>query len=143
MTEAFTVRQEIRFAHCDPAKIIFFPKALELLNNATEDFFGALGYPFSRMHGPLKMGSPTVDLHAAFKRPLTLGDQADFTIYVEHVGTTSLRLRTAVTVGGQLYITFTSVLVCTNAEDHSPQPWPDDLRASLLARLEKEERKAS
>ncbi|MEM7568683.1 MAG: thioesterase family protein [Pseudomonadota bacterium] len=140
---AFTVRQEIRFGHCDPAKIIFYPRAMELLNQAIEDYFGSLGYPFSRMHGSLSMGSPTVDLHVAFKKVLRLGDPADFNIYVTHVGRTSLKLTTDVTVDGESYVTFQSVLVCTEAEEHSPQPWPDDLRQGLLAGLSQEERKAS
>lgn len=138
-TPAFTATKEIRFGHCDPARIIFYPRAFELLNEVVEDWFRTMNYPFSRMHGDLRMGSPTVDLHTAFKKALRHGDMANFSINIVHVGRTSLKICVTASVGEEPYIIFNSVMVCTQADDHTPQPWPDDLRAALLTHAPKEE----
>lgn len=140
---AFTVTKEIRFGHCDPARIIFYPRAFELLNEVVEDWFATMDYPFWRMHGDLRMGSPTVDLHTQFKKALRHGDMADFSITIIHVGRTSLKICVTASIGGVAYIVFNSVMVCTQADDHTPQPWPDDLRASLLKLAPKKEKLAS
>lgn len=140
---AFTITKEIRFAHCDPARIIFYPRAFELLNEVVEDWFRTMDYPFSRMHGDLRMGSPTVDLHAEFKRALRHGDMADFSVVIDHVGRTSLKICVTASVDGAPYIIFHSVMVCTQADDHTPQPWPSDLRAAFQAHAPQKEPLAS
>lgn len=142
-TPAFTVTKEIRFGHCDPARIIFYPRAFELLNEVVEDWFRSMGYPFSRMHGSLRMGSPTIDLHTQFKKTLRHGDMPDFSVVIEHLGRTSLKICVTARLDGAPYIIFNSVMVCTQADDHTPQPWPDDLRALLLAHAPKKELQAS
>ncbi len=35
----FTVKNTIRFNHCDPAGIVFFPRYFEMMNRALEKFF--------------------------------------------------------------------------------------------------------
>ena len=40
----------IRFAHCDPAGIVFFPQYLVMINNLVEDWVtDALGMPVRRL----------------------------------------------------------------------------------------------
>ena len=44
----FQREQVVRFGHCDPAGIVFFPRYFEMLNELVEDWFAqALGLPFA------------------------------------------------------------------------------------------------
>lgn len=35
----FLYNQDVLFRHCDPAGIMFFPRILEVVNDAVENFF--------------------------------------------------------------------------------------------------------
>ena len=46
--------QTVRFQHCDPAGIVFYPRYYEMLNLTVERFFERqLGYSFNRLHTEL------------------------------------------------------------------------------------------
>ena len=58
----------IRFAHCDPAGIIFFPQYLVLFNGLVEDWLNqALRHPYARMLGAERTGLPIVRLECDFR----------------------------------------------------------------------------
>ena len=129
---AFISTQQVRFAHCDAAGIIFYPRALELLNAAQEDWFSqGLGWDYYRMHLADRRGVPTVELHCAFKAPLLLGDAVDFSFHVEQVGRSSLHLRVDAHVGGMHRMTFRPVLVCMDLDRKKAAPWPPPLAEKL------------
>ena len=63
----------IRFAHCDPAGIVFYPRYLEMFNNLVEDWFReGLGLPFPDL---IKRGwgVPTAHLEVDFVATCFLG----------------------------------------------------------------------
>lgn len=133
-TICFTSIQQVRFAHCDAAGIIFYPRAFELLNAAIEDWFDqGLGYAFASMHGAHHRGIPTVDLHASFVRPLLLGEAARFDIRVLQAGTSSLKLDITASVGDEIRMRFQPVLVHMNLETKKSDPWPDQVADQLAA----------
>ena len=69
MTAAFEREVLIRFGHCDPAGIVFFPRYYELLNAFIEDWFNdGLGVSYAALLGPRRVGLPTVQLQASFER---------------------------------------------------------------------------
>ena len=43
----FTFLQKVQFKHCDPAGIVFYPRFIEMINDAVEAMFDeAIGWPF-------------------------------------------------------------------------------------------------
>ena len=52
-TSRFERALRVRFAHCDPAGIVFFPQYLVMFNGLVEDWFtDGLGVPYAELLGP-------------------------------------------------------------------------------------------
>lgn len=126
-------RQElVRFGHCDPAGIVFYPRYFEMLNACVEDWFTqGLGVNYAELLGPRRVGMPTVQLNTEFKRVSRMGDVLTQTIRISRLGRTSLSLAISFAGADGERVSFEQVLVCTSLETHQPQPFPEDLRAAL------------
>jgi len=128
----FQREQLVRFGHCDPAGIVFYPRYFEMLNELIEDWFAnALGLPFDVLIGQRRIGMPTAQLDTRFLRVSRHGDRLQQTIHIERLGGSSLKLSIAFISDDGPRVEFTQVLVCTSLETHKPQAFPDDLRAAL------------
>jgi len=78
---AFTTTHIVRFHHCDPAGIVFYPRYYDMLNATIEEWFETrLGWPFAAIHGPMSMGVPTVSQEARYFRPSRLAERLDFVL---------------------------------------------------------------
>ena len=125
----YQTRQKVLFKHCDPAGIVFYPRAFEIVNDAVEAFFDeGLGWPFEALL--TTHGVPTVDTHTRFVAPMRHGDWLDLTLRVTRVGRTSLGYRLEACCDGQERFTTEAVLVLTDGAGR-PTPWPDAIRAKL------------
>ena len=81
MTAAFEREVLIRFGHCDPAGIVFFPRYYELLNAFIEDWFNdGLGVSYAALLGPRRVGLPTVQLQASTRTESDTGRAYAFTV---------------------------------------------------------------
>ena len=130
----FQREQLVRFGHCDPAGIVFYPRYFEMLNELIEDWFATgLGLPLDELIGQRRLGVPTAQLDTRFLRVSRHGDRLMQRIHLERLGRSSLGLRIAFDGDDGPRVEFTQVLVCTSLDTHRPQPFPDDLRAALAA----------
>ena len=78
----FVVRKVVRFAHCDPAGIIYYPQYFMLAHDCKEDWFrDRVDYPFKQMVTVDRRGFPIVKLEAEFQRPSKMGDDLDFEMF--------------------------------------------------------------
>lgn len=130
------LRVPVRFRHCDPAGIVFFPRYLEMLNDALEDLMAALGRPFDRLHGTHAV--PTVRLEADFARPSRLGDVLELRLDVLELGTSSVTLAAEARAEDELRFRARQVVCWTERDPDGafrPAPLPADLRTALEARL--------
>ena len=51
MAAPFVSQVEVRFRHCDPAGIVFYPRYFEMINDFVEEWFDkGMGLPF---HAPV------------------------------------------------------------------------------------------
>jgi len=133
MSKVVFERQElVRFGHCDPAGIVFYPRYFEMLNALVEDWFTqGLGVDYAQLLGPRRVGMPSVRLVADFKRVSRMGDLLTQNIRITRLGRTSLALAISFDGSDGLRVAFEQVLVCTSLDTHQPAPFPDDLRAAL------------
>jgi len=123
----------VRFADCDPAGIVFFPRYCEMLNTCIEDWFTfGLGIPYAGLIGERRTGVPTARLECDFRAPSRHGETLAQHISIEHLGRSSMVVHVDFRGDdGVLRVAFRQVLVCTSLETHRSQPWPDDARSAL------------
>jgi 4-hydroxybenzoyl-CoA thioesterase len=134
MSGRFERTERIRFAHCDPAGIVFFPQYLVLLNGHVEDWISdGLGLPYAGLVTERRIGLPTVRLECDFRAISRMGDEVSFSLQLERLGTRSLTLRTEVRGGGELRAALRQVLVSTRLDTHASIVLPPDLRAAAEA----------
>ena len=67
---AFTRSVPIRFSHCDPAGIVYFPHYFDMFNGLIEDWYGQeLGYDYAELITGRRYGFPFVHIECDFKIP--------------------------------------------------------------------------
>lgn len=140
MSGAATFRRTlpVRFADVDWARILYFPRQLDLLHTVMEDFFTeAWGTPYHRMLAEERLGFPTVHLECDFRSPLRFGDQLEVALVVRRIGTSSVTFRYEVRrAGGELAGEVTQVAVAIDPETWQVRELPAGLRAALARWLD-------
>lgn len=122
----------IRFSHCDPAGIVFFPQYLVLFNQLVEDWFNdGLQIGYAQMLGPRRIGLPIVRLECDFRAISRMGDAVQMGLRVARVGGKSLQLQMQCRAGDELRVAARKVLVFTSLDNHQAIPIPPDVRAAL------------
>ena len=90
---AFTTTKMIRFEHCDPAGLIFYPRYFQLSHQVIEDWFkDGLGHPHADLVMNQQIGIPTVHIEASFLAASRLEDVLNFSLWVEKLGNSSVKL---------------------------------------------------
>ncbi|WP_230970867.1 acyl-CoA thioesterase [Nitrogeniibacter aestuarii] len=137
-TGQFVAERLIRFSHCDPAGIVFFPRYFELLNGVVEDWWAHIGKPWTETVSERRMGTPTAQIDTTFVAPSHFGETVRFELSVTHVGNSSLHLthRIVGPDGGER-VRFEQRMVATSLDTHRPMPWPEDIRQAIHGFKEK------
>ena len=90
---AFTRSVPIRFSHCDPAGIVYFPHYFDMFNGLLEDWYGQeLGFDYAELIMGRRYGFPFVHIECDFKIPSRIGEVIELTLLVERVGRSSLAI---------------------------------------------------
>nr|WP_067298846.1 hotdog domain-containing protein [Marinobacterium profundum] len=89
----FQKEEVIRFRHCDPAGIVFYPRYLEILNDTVEDWFQAMGFAFRDMQARFGAGVPTVNLNITFSKPCRQSDRLRLLLSCLRVGDSSFEIK--------------------------------------------------
>ncbi len=119
----------IRFQHCDPAGIVFYPRYMGLLNEVVEDWFSeGVGIGFPELHDRLRLGVPTVRLECDFIKPSRHGDQLVFRLWITRLGRSSIDVAVAANCGDEARLKARLVLVLLNLETYRPLPLDEDWR---------------
>ncbi|HEY7725196.1 MAG TPA: thioesterase family protein [Anaeromyxobacteraceae bacterium] len=122
----------LRFHHCDPAGIVFYPQILVLLNELVEDWFDeGLGLSFTRLIGERRLGAPVAHLECDFLSPMRMGDRLQLELRVQRVGRSSLTLAVAGGIGERPALRATLVVVLQSLETRRAEPIPADLRGRI------------
>ena len=90
---AFIKSERIKFKHCDPAGIVFYPRYFEMANDLVEDWFEEIGFSFATIHNQdYRFGVPVLKIETTFKKPGYLGEVIDKELVVKQIGKTSIHL---------------------------------------------------
>ena len=122
----------VRFAHCDPAGIVFYPRFFELMQEATEDFFRfALEIPFERLVNADGIVMPAVSLDVRWHAPSRLADVLAIDVGVARIGTASIDFVYEMSCRGERRMSARTRQVQTRRESGRSTPIVEPLRGRL------------
>lgn len=128
----------IHFGDCDPAGIVYHPSYFRLLNMLHEDFLqevAGVGFIEIRKYG---VGFPLVGVRTDFVAPSRPGDVLEGRVWLEKLGTSSVRFALTLSMKGELRVKCVQTMVCVRlneAGDFVKSEIPAKIRAALSAYL--------
>lgn len=133
----FSVEYLIRFQHCDPAGIVFYPRYYEMFNQVVEDWFAqALGWSFASLEARDE-GIPLVHAEADFLASSQIGDYVTFELVLRRIGRKSFTVEITGTRGEEVRLRATLVLAYANISNGLRAiSIPPELRERMLPYLE-------
>lgn len=133
---AFVSEKLIRFHHCDPAGIVFYPQYFVLMNELVEDWFDRrLGVPFSQLHQHDRLGVPMGRVECDFLEPSKIGDVLAFELAVERLGNASIRIAVAARCADEVRLRATLTLVQASLDTRRSVPLSPGLREKMARDL--------
>lgn len=128
----FETDKLIRFHHCDPAGIVFYPQYFVLFNELVEDWFNAgLGLDFAAFHAVQRLGVPMAHVECDFLSPSKIGETLRLRLAVRKIGNSSISLGVEARSGDDVRVRATLVVVLASLEAHRPVPIPAEMREKL------------
>lgn len=135
----FSVQKQVRFHHCDPAGIVFYPQFFYLLHEVQEDFLAHIGFPEHTLIAS-GIGVPIVDLKTEFLGMCRNGDLLTITLVLTKVGNSSIGMRYEIHGAGDttssLKLRAHGVVVYSEVPNGKPVRIPQPLRDALLPYLQ-------
>ena len=130
--KVFVHDQLIRFSHCDPAGIVYFPEFFDLAHATMEDWFReGLGQPLPDLIRERRIGTPTVTIASDFLKPLSMGDTLRFELTVLKAGNASVRLAYSGKKDGVEHLRITQTIAFVALDAGTATPIPTDLRPRI------------
>lgn len=134
----FTTEKQVRFHHCDPAGIVFYPQFFYLLHEVQEDFLAHIGFP---EHVLIQKGTgiPIVNLKTEFLGMCRHGDQLTLSLELTLIGNTSIGMQYEI-LGGPgrdpnsqaVKLRAHGVVVYSEVPNGKAIAIPDNLRSALI-----------
>jgi len=129
---AFTRSIPVRFSHCDPAGIVYFPHYFDMFNGLIEDWYThELGFDYAKLIMGSQHGFPFVHIECDFKIPSRIGDVIDLTLLVERVGRSSLAVVIVCHFDGLERLRARMVTSMISLATRKPEPLPHGLRRAI------------
>lgn len=124
----------VRFGHCDPAGIVFYPQYFVMFNGLVEDWFNSgLGVDYAAYITESRLGFPIVSLDCEFIGPSKIGEKITFGLTMMEIGRSSIKLQVECLYRGVVRLRALKVLVAMNLDCGRAVPLPDDLRELMVA----------
>jgi len=128
--------QLVRFSHCDPAGIVYYPAFLDLAHATKEDWFTeALGYSHFDLIRERGIGTPTVNLQCDFSSTVEMGDTLRFEMRLVKVGASSMQYELLGKVGERECLRILQTVVFMDLKARKAVAIPADLRPLIEAYL--------
>lgn len=132
MSRAFVHDQPVRFAHCDPAAIVYFPRFFDMAHTVMEDWFArGVGTSMAEMIRQRRIGTPTVTIQCDFAKPMRMGETLRFELRVTKLGRSSVQLEYSGLKDGELHLKIVQTIVFMDLETAKSIPIPEDIRRGV------------
>lgn len=127
----------MRFGHCDPAGIAYYPRFFEWFHDAFEAFFeAATGLSYAQVLATTGAGFPAVSTACDWRSPARFGDAIAVEVFVSRLGEKSGTFEYRVLREDTLLATATVKIAVLDLAGRGSRPWPETLRAALQPYLE-------
>jgi len=130
----------VRWGHCDPAGIVYYPVYYDFFHQAMETWFDhVLAVPYRTVIETRRMGFPAVHTEADYRAPSAYGDRLTVALRVAALGRTSLTFALRIDGDdGAARVTGRKVVVAMDLDPASPTfrravEIPKDVRARIEA----------
>jgi 4-hydroxybenzoyl-CoA thioesterase len=131
---AFTQSVVIRFSHCDPAGIVYFPHYFDMFNGLIEDWYThEIDYDYAELVIGTHFGFPFVHIECDFMIPSRMGEHLQLTLLVERMGRSSLGLTIVGHLNGTVRLRARMVTAMMSLETRQSVEIPAGLRAKIEA----------
>jgi 4-hydroxybenzoyl-CoA thioesterase len=128
----FESPKPLRFHHCDPAGIVFYPEYFVLFNELVEDWFNeGLGIDFATYHTVQRRGVPAVHVECDFLKPSEVGEMLRLRLAVKKIGTSSLTLAIEGWVGEEVRAKATLIVAQASLDTKRALPFSPEFREKL------------
>jgi 4-hydroxybenzoyl-CoA thioesterase len=135
---AFTRDVTVRFSHCDPAGIVYFPHYFDMFNGLIEDWYThELGHDYAELILASRLGFPFVHIECDFKIPSRMGEVIEMTLLVERIGRSSLGIAIICHRDGLERLRARMVTAMMSLETRQPVALPPPLRDAIEAYRQK------
>jgi 4-hydroxybenzoyl-CoA thioesterase len=133
MTDApFRYPVEIQFRHCDPAGIVYYPRFIDMVEGAIEEWMGVeLGESYRDWIVGQRLGLPRVKVSAEFKRTCTMGERLELLLRLARVGRSSFEVHVEGEVAGDPRFAINIVLVNMSLDTMKAVPFTEAMRQKL------------
>jgi len=136
VNQVFVHEQLVRFSHCDPAAIVYFPRLFDMAHAAMEEWFlRGLERPLASLIRERRIGTPTVTIQGEFLKPLRMGDWLRFELRVAKLGNASVRLVYSGRKDAAEHFRISQTIAFMSLETGAAIPVPADLRPRIEAYL--------
>jgi len=128
----------VRFRHCDPAGIVFYPRYFEMINDFVEEWFDqALDHSFHRLLTDMGLGIPTASIQCDFTAPSRWNDTLRQELTLRRIGGSSINfdVRFVGQDDERQRLTANATLVFVDVRSVRPAPMPQALRERMAAYL--------
>ncbi len=122
----------VRFSHCDPAGIIFYPHYFVMFNGLVEDWFNhSLNINYAEFITNRHLGLPMVNIQCDFVAPSMIGEIITLSLEVERIGNSSIQLLAQALFAERARVS-ARLTICVNSfSTGRAVPIPNDLRHRL------------
>jgi 4-hydroxybenzoyl-CoA thioesterase len=134
MSTSFERPVRIRFSHCDPAGIVYFPQYLVMTNVLVEDWFNeGLSIDYAHMIAQRRIGLPIVKLDCEFSRPSQMGETILLALEVRTISRSSIGIEIHGHCNGETRFRSNQVLVFMSFDSGKSIAIPGDIASALAA----------
>jgi 4-hydroxybenzoyl-CoA thioesterase len=128
----FAHRSRVRFGHCDPAGIAYYPRFFEWFHDAFEAFFEAVtGLSYAEVLSSTGAGFPAVSSACDWRSPARFGDLVVVEVFVSRLGERSGTFEYRVRRDDTLLASATVKVAVLDLAARGSRPWPASVRAAL------------
>jgi len=134
MNQVYVHEQLIRFSHCDPAGIVYFPRFFDLAHATMEDWLAeGVGQGLPALIGERRIGTPTVSIQCDFAKTLRIGETLRFELRVTRLGNASVQLGYSgkKQADGEEHLAIRQTIVFMDLAVQKAIPIPADLRPRI------------
>ncbi|HQY27930.1 MAG TPA: thioesterase family protein [Burkholderiaceae bacterium] len=129
---AFERDKLIRFHHCDPAGIVFYPQYFILFHELVEDWFNhGLQHNYAELVYRQRLGLPMVRVECDFLSPSKIGEMLTLSLGVRRIGRSSLGLAVEGVAGGVPRVRAALTVVLADVDGLRSVAFPAELRAGI------------